>query len=394
MTTGVKQSWEKYLWSKRFLAHGSSTNSKRPMYEDVEPAMVVRGKGCRVWDLDGNEYIDFRNACGPVSLGYCVPEIDQAIKAQLQNGISFGYPHPLEGEVAELLVKHIPCAERVRFLKTGGEAIAACVKIARGATGREKIVNVGYNGWITAMTKSGVPEAIKRMHIGLPWGEKQPWLDLFADEGDKIAACVIASNYVGIEKGKEFLPFVRELTNKHGVLMIMDEIVTGFRFAFGGVHQYFGFSPDMAVFGKAIANGMPLSAYLGRADLIDMASELFITSTFGGETLSLAAAKATILFFRERDVIGHIWRIGKMLQDGMNGLFARYGIEADMKGYPPALVFEFKDPERKDTFFKHCYSAGISFFKWAEYVNYSHKDADIREVLEKAERVLQSIAAK
>ena len=189
----------------------------------------------------GNEYIDFRNGLGPVTLGYCVPEIDEAVKEQLEKGIVFGHPHPLEGEVAESLVEIIPCAERVRFLKTGGEAIAACIKIARNATGRNKILQCGYNDWLNCLSSEGyqpvgiasaqpdkgVPFALGALHRQLAWGKIEVWERAFSKEGKDIAAVVIASDYPRMEKGKEFLPAVRKLTEKYGSLMIMDEIVTG-----------------------------------------------------------------------------------------------------------------------------------------------------------------------
>jgi glutamate-1-semialdehyde 2,1-aminomutase len=148
MNYSLEKSWRMYKESRNYLAGGSSTSSKVPVFENSEPALIMNGKGCRVWDIDGNEYIDFRNGLGPITLGYCIPEINLAISKQLENGFIFGHPHPLEGEVAKLLVEAIPCAQRVRFLKTGGEAIAACIKIARNATKRNKILHCGYNGWL------------------------------------------------------------------------------------------------------------------------------------------------------------------------------------------------------------------------------------------------------
>ena len=157
------RSWAAHRESTGFLAQGSSTSSKVPAMEGVEPAQIIRGSGCRVWDADGNEYIDFRNALGPVTLGYAIPEINAAIAEQLDRGIIYGHPHPLEGEVARLLVEAIPCAERVRFLKTGGEAIAACIKIARHATKRNTILQCGYNGWVNSLSRAlSTPECACR----------------------------------------------------------------------------------------------------------------------------------------------------------------------------------------------------------------------------------------
>ncbi|MDQ1256786.1 MAG: Aminotransferase class III-fold pyridoxal phosphate-dependent enzyme [Candidatus Hydrogenedentes bacterium] len=403
MTRGVSKSWALYREGTRYLAQGSSTSSKTPAIEDAEPAQIVRGKGCRIWDADGNEYIDFRNGLGPVTLGYAVPEIDAAIAAQLENGIVFSHPHPLEAEVARLLVETIPCAERVRFLKTGGEAIAACIKIARNATRRNKVLQCGYNGWLNTLSAggfrpagiaasepmNGIPAGIAAYHQSLPWGDIEPWKAVFAEHGPDIAAAVVASNYADMERGAEFLPALRKLTADHGALLVIDEIVTGFRLAMGGAQEYFGFMPDMAVFGKGMANGMPISAYVGRADLIDSARGIGISSTFGGETLSLAAAKAAIAFYRERDVIGHLWNAGKRLWSETNALFERHGAPARITGLEvcPLIAAESEWYAR---FLRACYQNGVSLYQ-VPYVNYSHRDHDIEETLERIDAALTTL---
>ena len=393
-------SWAAYRESTRYLAQGSSTSSKAPALEGCEPAQIVRGKGCRVWDADGNEYIDFRNALGPVTLGYAVPEINAAVAAQLENGIIFGHPHPLEGEVAKLLVEIIPCAERVRFLKTGGEAMAACMKIARHATRRNMILQCGYNGWLNVLSpggyrpagiaasepQNGVPRAVSALHRTLPWGDIDPWKAAFAEDGSDIAAVMVASDYADMDKGKTFLPALRALTKEHGALMIMDEIVTGFRVAMGGIQEYFGFVPDMAVFGKGMANGMPISVYAGRADLIDSAKGLGISSTFGGETLSLAASKAAIAFYRKNNVVGYLWETGKRLWGGVNALFEKHGMEAKLRGFEVCPFLE-ADADWASRFIGACYRQGVSLYH-VPYVNYAHRDRDVEETLKRIDKAL------
>ncbi len=400
----VENSWKVFYESLNYLGAGSSTNSKRPVFEGYEPAVIVRGNGCRVWDLDGNEYIDFRCGLGPVTLGYNIPEINQAIIDQLKNGISFSYPHPIEGEVAKKLTEIIPCAEKVRFLKTGGEAIAACIKIARNYTKRKIIVHCGYNGWLncfgisgisapgilSSSPQKGIPPEIASLHKNLPWADFDLWQELFDEKGEEIAGVVIASNYRDIEKGKEFLPFIRKLTEKYGSLMIMDEIVTGFRVALGGVHQYFNFLPDMAVFSKGIANGMPLSAYLGKKELIESSYEIGISSTFGGETLSLSVCKAVIDFYIKNNVIEYLWKTGDKIWGEINNLFKKYGIEAEIKGFPVCPFFDFKSSEEKTLFFRNCFKNGVIFYN-VGYINFSHKERDIEETIEKVEKAIKEI---
>lgn len=399
------RSWHAYQESRRYLAGGSSTNSKAPVMEGVEPAQIVRGKGCRVWDLDGNEYIDFRNGLGPVSLGYAVPEINAAIAEQLDRGIIFGHPHPLEGEVARLLTSVIPCAQRARFLKTGGEAVAACIKIARNATGRNKVAHCGYNGWLNSVARprggqpralaaasveKGVPAAVAALHVSLPWADIAAWEAWFQTEAADTAAVVVACDYAAIEEGKRFLPALAELSRRHGALLVFDEIVTGFRLALGGAQEYFGVKPDMAVFAKGFANGMPLSAYVGRADLIDSAPTLGVSSTFGGETLSLAAAKAVITFYRERGVIEHLWRVGSWLWPRLEERARAAGVGLAVRGLPvcPSLAFEKR--EDRDRFMAASYRNGVSLYD-VPYVNYSHQDADVAEALSRMERALAEV---
>ncbi len=196
MSRSLHKTWAQFKESRNCLAGGSSTNSKIPQFEDAEPALIVRGEGRRVWDLDGNEYIDYRNALGPVTVEYAVPQIDSAVIEQIRHGVIYGHAHPLEGEAARMLTHMIPCAERVRFLKTGGEAVAACIKIARSATDRNRVIHCGYNGWLTNVARPrghrprgvaasqphrGVPRAVSELHMSLPWGDVAEWERVFAE---------------------------------------------------------------------------------------------------------------------------------------------------------------------------------------------------------------------
>jgi glutamate-1-semialdehyde 2,1-aminomutase len=367
----------------------------------------VSGKGCRVLDADGREFIDFRNALGPVSLGYCIPEIDAAIKAQLDNGIIFGHPHLLEGETAKLLCEAVPCAERARFLKTGGEAVAACIRLARGCTGRKHIIQIGYNGWLNSLGAGGlilpgqasaavppgvVPE-LSALHHTCRWNDREMLENLFVRYPGEIAAVVVAADYYDMPAGKFFYPELRELTRKHKTLLIFDEIVTGFRIALGGVQEYFGVTPDLAVFAKGIANGMPLSAYVGRAKYMEKLNTVSVSSTYGGETLSLAAARAVIDFYRKHDVIGHLWRMGEIFWAGFAALIEKYGIPAEIRGMPPVSFIYFNEdatPALIDNFYRNIYRNGVSLYRGG-YISYSHQPEDIEEALERIERGLKSL---
>ncbi|WP_158301639.1 aspartate aminotransferase family protein [Paenibacillus mesophilus] len=407
MTSSVQ--WHERL--EKAIPWGSSTCSKAPTLLPEEPAVIVKGKGCRVWDADGNEFIDFRNGLGPITLGYQFPDVDDAIRRQLANGIIFGHAHPLEAEVAEQLCELIPCAEQARFLKTGGEALAAVIRIARTYTGRDRIVQIGYNGWLNALAGGGqslpgqqasgkgvpgVPSALGGLHHAVGWNDLASLERWFDHCGGEIAAVVIAADYAGMAKGETFYPAVRELTRKHGVLMIYDEIVTGFRVAIGGVQQYFGVNPDLAVFSKGIANGMPLSAYVGSKEVMAACNRggAVISSTFGGETLSLAASKATLAVYKDQDVVGHLWRQGEKLWGDLNAIFSENGIPLELKGFWPCPTFTLKDGGSaavRESFFRAAYRNGVSLYN-VSYVNFSHKDEDIAEALERLERACKEIA--
>jgi glutamate-1-semialdehyde 2,1-aminomutase len=391
--------------SLSYLAGGSSTGSKRPQFMPEEPGVIVRGKGCRVWDADGREFIDFRNGLGPVTLGYCMPEINAAISEQLANGIVFSQPHPLEGRVAKLLCENIPCAERVRFLKTGGESCAATLRLARAFTGRNKVMQIGYNGWLNsvgsgalalpgrpALTKAppGVPTAVSELFTICRWNDIEMIESILAAHPEDYAAIIIACDYPTMDQGKTFLPAVRSLTKRYGVLMIMDEIVTGFRLAMGGAHEYFKFKPDLAVFAKGMANGMPISTFVGSAEVMKTLDECIVSSTYGGETLSLAAAEAVINFYKKHDVCAHIWRGGEMLWSGLQKLFDAHGIGITVKGLWPCPRFLSDDATLIPKFMRAAYANGIALYN-VSYVNYSHKDSDLTEALERLEKAVKSM---
>jgi glutamate-1-semialdehyde 2,1-aminomutase len=397
-------------WFQRLRAKipgGSSTGSKAAQWTPDEPAVIVKGKGCRVWDADGREFIDFRNGLGPVTLGYLFPAVNEAIERQLRNGIVFGHPTPLEAEVAEILAERIPCAERVRFLKTGGEAIAACIRLARYHTGRDHIVQIGYNGWINSLAGGGhslpgvvsetvppgVPQALSALHHACAWNDRERLEKLFREHGDKIAALVVAAGYETMAAGASFYPFIRELTDRHGTTLIYDEIVTGFRVALAGVQEYFGVTPDLAVFAKGFANGMPISTYCGKAEIMDKLNKAIVSSTYGGEALSLAAAKATLETYKNQNVVDHFWRMGEQLWPGVNALFQKNNLPMKFKGFWPCPMLACEANAPKDLsarFFRSAYRHGVSLYN-SSYVNFSHKEKDIRETLERLDQAVKTL---
>ena len=270
----------------------------------VAPKYLRRGKGAWVWDVDGNEFLDMTMAVGPLVLGYAHPAVNDAIRLQLEEGITFSLPHPLEVEVAEALRDAVPGVEAVRFSKTGADVTSAAVRLARAFTGRDRIVCCGYHGWhdwyIAVTDRSrGVPAAIADLTSTFEYGD----LDSLDQALDGQTACVILEPAVFDPPPPGFLEGVRERCERNGSLLIFDEMWTGFRLALGGAQERFGVRCDLATFSKALANGMPLSALAGRADVMRLLDrDVFFFTTFGGEALSLAAAKATLAELKAGEV--------------------------------------------------------------------------------------------
>lgn len=387
-------------WRERALAVipvGSSTNSKAPTLLPEEPEVIVRGRGCRVWDDRGREFIDFRNALGPITLGYADPAVDAAISAQLADGILFGHPHPVETIAAELFCDLVPGAEAARFLKTGGEALAAVIRIARAHTHREHVIHIGYNGWLNSLAPgarvlpgtaahevAGVPAALAALHHQVDWGDETALRDLFRKHDDQIALVLVAADYAALPEAAAFYTFLRALTEENGALLGFDEMVTGFRIAVGGAAEHFGVVPDLAVFGKGIANGMPLAIYSGRRDVLGVLDrgEVVVSSTYGGEALSLAAAVAVMKAYRDEDVVTTLWQRGTQMQDGVNRILRRYGLPARLTGLPPCPQFIADDTETLDSLRRAAFAGGVSLYG-VVYVNRAHAVTDIDEALDR-----------
>ena len=272
LTDRYARSLEHLARAEQVIPLGAQTFSKsRTQYPvGAAPHFAVRSAGSHTWDIDGNEYVDLVSSLGAVVLGYADPEIDEAVVRQLRDGVTLSLSHPIEAEVAERMVDLIPCAEKVRFGKNGSDATSAAIRLARSYTGRSRVV---------ALT------------VSVPYNDA-PALAAVLAEGD--VAAVIMEPMTSTWPAEGYLAEVRRLTREAGTVLVFDEMLTGFRFAPGGAQEYFGVTPDLAAFGKALANGMPLSAIVGRADILDEMPRIFFSGTYGGETLSLAAARVVL----------------------------------------------------------------------------------------------------
>ncbi|MES2770650.1 MAG: aminotransferase class III-fold pyridoxal phosphate-dependent enzyme [Pseudomonadota bacterium] len=392
---------ERYQQSEALLARalktiplGAQTFSKsQTQYPfGVSPYFISKAQGCRVWDVDGNEYIDFVSSLAAITLGYNDPDVNAAVHAQVDAGVIFSLPHRLEMEVAERLVAMVPCAEQVRFGKNGSDATAGAVRLARAYTQRERVAVCGYHGWQdwyigSTARHRGVPEAVRALTHSFPFNDLAALEALLAAHPGEFA-CVMLEPMNVLAPSPGYLAEVRACAHRHGALLVFDETITGFRFANGGAQAYFGVTPDLATFGKGLANGYPLSAIVGRADVMALMSEIFFSFTFGGETLSLAAAAATLDKLEREPVINTLASLGEQLKDGLNALIAEQGLSDYLacSGHPSWTFLLIKDApgctqwEAKTLLMQEMLARGMLWIG-THNLNYAHQSADIAALL-------------
>lgn len=318
--------------AERVIPLGSQTFSKsRTQYPyGVSPYFITRANGSRVWDLDGNEYIDFVSSLASVTLGYQDPDVTVAVREQLESGVIFSLPHPLETEVAELICEMVPCAEMVRFGKNGSDATAGAIRLARAFTSRDRVAVCGYHGWQdwyigSTARKRGVPKATQELTHTFAYNDLNSLRMLLEQHRGEFAAVILEPMNV-MEPAPGFLAGVKALAQEHGALLVFDETITGFRYANGGAQALFGVTPDLATFGKGLANGYPVSALAGRRDVMKLMEEVFFSFTFGGEALSLAAAKATLTKLNREPVTATLAQRGKEIVEGTRAIIERGGL--------------------------------------------------------------------
>ncbi|MBW2993080.1 aminotransferase class III-fold pyridoxal phosphate-dependent enzyme [Candidatus Woesearchaeota archaeon] len=331
--TNFERSIEWLKKAKEVIPSASQTYSKSYKYfcEGAGPAFLEKGDGAYVWDIDGNEYIDFICALGPVTVGYNNKEVNGAIIEQLSKGISFSQSTLLEIKLAEKLVEIIPCAEMVRFVKNGSDATSAAVRLARAYTKKDIVLVCGYHGcqdWFIGSTAGdfGVPDAVKMLVKKFEYNDIDSLKQLFEENKDKVAAVIMEPMQ---ENGpnRNYLNEVKKMTHENGAVLIFDEVLSGFRMALGGAQQHFNVIPDLSALGKGVANGLPLSAVVGKKEIMNLIDEgAFISMTFGGETLSLAAALKTIEILERESSFEYIWELGNRWKKGIQELIDKKDI--------------------------------------------------------------------
>ncbi|MEZ4231624.1 MAG: aminotransferase class III-fold pyridoxal phosphate-dependent enzyme [Polyangiaceae bacterium] len=396
--TRESQAW--HAKAQRLIPAQCQTLAKGPtQYVDgVAPKYLVHGRGCRVWDVDGNEFIDLTMGVGPLVLGYGHPEVDQAVSDQLKQGVVFSLVHPLEVEVAEQLNRLVPGAECVRYSKTGADVTSAAVRLARAYTGRERVLCSGYHGWHdwyigTSSRDRGVPRS-QRLEVQTFQHGNIEQLEALLDDQ---VACVILEPVLFDAPNPDFLRRAKRATERAGALLVFDEMWTGFRVALGGAQARYDVTADLATFSKAVANGLPLSVLTGRRDVMQLLEEeVFFFTTFGGEALSLAAAKATLSELERLDVPQVLAERGAWLADEYNRLASAKGLDFTRAMGLPARTLVSFHAERVDPLLAKSF-LGQELLRhgvlWSGFHNlsYAHTAEELEHVVKAYDRALDEL---
>jgi glutamate-1-semialdehyde 2,1-aminomutase len=400
-----------YVKAKQLIPGGTQLLSKRPerFLPDFWPSYYSKAKGCEIWDLDGNKYVDVSiSGIGSCLLGFADDDVDAAVKNCIDNGSMCTLNVPAEVELAELLCEIHPWADMARFARTGGESMAVAVRIARTFSGRDKVAICGYHGWsdwylaanlaadgalnghlLPGLDPAGVPQALAGTTLPFQYNQIEQLEKLVAENKDSLG--VIVMEVVRCNEPKDgFLEKVREIATKNNIVLIFDEITSGWRSNFGGIHLQYGVEPDMAVFAKAISNGFPMGAVIGRGDVMQAAQATFVSSTYWTEAIGPTAALATIKKLRDKNVVEQITKVGTMVQDGWRELADKHGLKIEIEGKPAISHFNFDYGEQNNALrtlltqemLDRDYLANCAF-----YCNYAHTP----EIVEKYFSVLDEV---
>ena len=381
--------------AKKVVPHltGTFSRAASSYVEGVFPVYVQNAHGSHFTDVDGNEYIDYVMALGPITLGYNYEPINQAIISQLKEGILFSLPHPIEVELSEKICNVIPHTEMVKFEKSGSNAVTGAVRAARAFTKRDKIAYCGSGGvwhdWQAAMVSrdSGVPKFNSELIKTFDYNDADGLEQIFEDNKNEIAA-VVLEPVIYEQPQNNFLNKVRQLTNQNDSVLVLDEIVTGFRFDLGGAQKYFNIKGDLVCFGKGMGNGLPISCITGSSEFMKPFDELWVSSTNNSENLSLAGTYAVIKEMQEKKTISHCWNIGKKLFDGWNQTVEKFNLDAKMYGYPIRMHLKCFDSDKneslslKSLLLQEMVKNGIFMsVLGSTFICYSHSEKDIENTL-------------
>ncbi len=411
----MNKSQRLYKKAKTLIPGGTQLLSKRPemFLPGGWPAYYKKAKGCRIWDLDDKEYLDCSlMGVGSCILGYADADVNKAVKAVINAGNMSTLNAPEEVELTELLLKSHPWAQMARFARTGGEAMAIAVRTARAATRRNIILFCGYHGWhdwylssnlgntksldghlLPGLDPAGVPRELKGTSFPFKYNNIEEFSKLVKCHRDKIAA-VVLETVRNVYPRKDFYKIIRKTTKNIGAVLILDEITSGWRLNCGGAHLLFGWQPDIAVFAKAISNGYPMAAIIGRRAVMDSLENTFVSSTYWTERIGPAAALATIKKIKTKNVPLHLEKVGKKVQAGWSSLAKKHNLKIRVFGIYPLghFSFEYEKPMVLKTLFTQEMLIQGVLATTAFYASYAHKSKDIEAYLAACEEAFAVIS--
>lgn len=373
------------------------------------PPFIVRGQGCHAWDIDGREYIEYGMGLRAVTLGHAFAPVVEAAARQLQHGINFTRPAPIELECAETLLSIVPGAEMVKFCKDGSHAVDGALRLARAATGRDGVAICSDHpffstgDWFIGSSEmnAGIPAATRRLVHGFPYNDRAALLALFAAHPGQIACVVMEAARID-EPDTDYLQWVKDTCHAHGALLVFDEMITGFRWHLGGAQTEYGVTADLTTYGKALANGFAVSALAGRRELMrlggldhDRERVFLLSTTHGAQTHELAAAIATMRFYREHPVVETLYARGRRLREGVDQASAVLGLSAQVGvvSRDCNLLFYTRDAQGQPSqpmrtlFMQELVRRGILAPSFV--VSWSHSEADIDRTIDAVAQALQ-----
>ena len=398
---------EELLRRAREIIPGGYHLSGRPLLDPARaPLYLTRGRGCRAWDADGHEYIDFFMAFGPYLLGYAHPEVDRAAIAQLSSGGLLSLNHPMHLRFVERVVSRFPGAEMGTFFKTGSEATTAALRIARRLTGRRKVVRCGYHGWHDwcLPLEDFVPEGLGDQVLEMRPDDPSSLAAIFDANPGQIAAVIVAPEMARSPSAGTFARLV-EIAHREGAVFVMDEVKTALRIAPGSMQERLGVVADLTTVSKALGNGWPVAALVGKRDVMEAGAGMHLSATFHGDTAPMAAALAVLDILDRKDpvdVTAHVWRLGERLIEGLNEIARRHGVPAEAYGEPlppmPFLRFSHPDPARNDAarsaFFAEVFARGVLFHpRHLWFMSAAHADEDVTAALDAADGAMAAARA-
>jgi len=370
-----------------------------PLFDPGQaPIYFERGQGSRIWDVDGNEYIDYIMAYGAILLGYANKTVDDAAIEQVSQGNLLSLNHPLHQRFVEALLQRFPAADMAYFMKTGSEATTAALRIARIYTRRRKIVRCGFHGWHDWCfpEEESVPAGLAGQVLDLKDISSEGLSVLFANHPGDIAAVIVAPEMV-LPLARKTINDMIDITHRHGALFILDEIKTGLRMPGGSVQQYLGVKPDMTTLSKGLGNGWPVSAVVGRDEVMEAGRKTHLSATYHGDTAGMAAALAGLEIIDREGVQEHVWRLGVHLINGLNEIAERHGVPARAYGEPlppmPFLAFRHADSNVNDAlrfvFYGEMFERGILLhLRHLWYTALAHTEEDIERTLAAADEAM------